>query len=38
MVYRGSKKRLLKKILPVIHKAITDFDPALYVEPFVVEE
>lgn len=35
MVYRGSKKRLKKYILPIIQKCIDDNDIKTYVEPFV---
>lgn len=35
MVYRGSKKRLLRNVLPTIHRAIDRFKPEMYIEPFV---
>lgn len=35
MKYMGSKSRIAKHIVPIIHQRMTDYNISLYVEPFV---
>lgn len=35
MIYQGSKRKILKDILPIIQKCIDDNDVTTYIEPFV---